>query len=173
VPDATEVPARGFPTLIDRLGRSYDTIVVVTAPALPFADGLAIAPHCTGVVIVASLVETDRALRRTADLLRQAGGDVLGVVVTNAGHDPYTKTIPWDLVSSLPLATLADRVDYPEARTPAGPGSTAWAAARPGTVATLLGVDTAGAQGGPSLSDDDLIDENVVAPRVPEEACDP
>lgn len=99
--------------LADQMGRwreAYEVIVVDSTPVLPFADTLAIAPHCTGLVLCASAEESTRdSIAAALASLRRADVRVLGTVLTgvsasrrlqrsaaggeagagDATHDPY------------------------------------------------------------------------------------
>jgi non-specific protein-tyrosine kinase len=63
---------------------SYDAIIIDSTPLLPFADTLAIAPLCTGVIVSTSVkYSSQQQVRAAVELLRRVGVDILGVVVTN------------------------------------------------------------------------------------------
>jgi len=63
---------------------SYDVIIIDSTPLLPFADTLAIAPLCTGVIVSTSVKDSSpQQVRAAVDLLRRVGVDILGLVVTN------------------------------------------------------------------------------------------
>lgn len=82
--NATELLNRGFKRLIDRLAPGYDVVVVDSAPILPVADTLAIAPHTNGIIFAASLTGSDRrSITAAFELLQRLGMHVLGVVATN------------------------------------------------------------------------------------------
>lgn len=82
--NATELLNRGFKRVIDRLAPAYDIVVVDSAPVLPVADTLAIAPHTGGIIFTASLLDTDRrSVGAAFELLERLGLSVLGVVATN------------------------------------------------------------------------------------------
>ena len=79
VGDAGQALGRGFPTALERWGR-YDVIVVDSSPILAVADALAIAPLCSGTVLVVDAQRTDPAsIIRSRELLDSAGANVLGV----------------------------------------------------------------------------------------------
>jgi capsular exopolysaccharide synthesis family protein len=80
VPDASEALARGFPMALDQWN-GYDVIIVDTAPLLAVADALAIAPRCTGTVLVVDAQRTTRNdLIAAKGLLERVGVTVLGLV---------------------------------------------------------------------------------------------
>ncbi len=82
-PAATELLSRGFRTALDHWRKQYDVIIVDSAPVLPVADTLTIAPLCTGTLLIAGMQATDnRSVRATADLLRRMGVRLLGVAAT-------------------------------------------------------------------------------------------
>ncbi len=80
----TELLNRGMKRLLDRLAPDYDVVVIDSAPILPVADTLAIAPHTSGIIFAASLLDTDRrSLVAAFELLGRLGLRTLGVVATN------------------------------------------------------------------------------------------
>ncbi len=80
VPDASEALARGFPMALDQWN-GYDVIIVDTAPLLAVADALAIAPRCTGTVLVVDAQTTKRNdLVAAKGLLERVGVTILGIV---------------------------------------------------------------------------------------------
>jgi len=83
VGDAAEALGRGFPAALEQWSH-YDVIVIDTSPILAVADALAIAPLCSGTVLV---VDTQRAkpasIVRSRELLDRAGANVLGVVANH------------------------------------------------------------------------------------------
>ncbi len=84
VADAAELLSRNIADLIERLGSVYDVIVIDSAPVLPVADSLTIAPHCSGVLLVASVPTAEkRSVVRAVELFRRIGVPILGVVATN------------------------------------------------------------------------------------------
>lgn len=81
---ATELLSRGFHNAIETWQPHYEVIVVDSAPLLPVADTLTIAPFCTGTVLVVSLKTTNRReLRASVERLQRIGTRILGVVVTH------------------------------------------------------------------------------------------
>ena len=84
---APELLSSGIRSCLERWRGSYDVIVIDSAPLLPVADSLTIAPFCTGTVLVASLAGTDRrSLQVAAERLQNIGVRVLGAVVTQVGR---------------------------------------------------------------------------------------
>jgi polysaccharide biosynthesis transport protein len=83
-PDPTELLASRMPLLLDDLRGHFDVIVIDSAPVLPVADSLTVAPHCTGVVMaVSATVAERRALTNAVDLFSRLGVRLLGTVATN------------------------------------------------------------------------------------------
>ena len=84
---APELLSSGMRACLERWRERYDVIVIDSAPLLPVADSLTIAPFCTGTVLVASLSGTDRrSLQVAAERLQNIGVRVLGAVVTQVGR---------------------------------------------------------------------------------------
>lgn len=80
----TELLGSGFRNRLDKWREDYDVIVIDSAPMLPVADTLTIAPLCTGTVLVASQQTTDRRqVRLAVDILQRLGVRLLGVVATH------------------------------------------------------------------------------------------
>ncbi len=83
VPSPTELLSRSFRECLEGWRQEYDAIVIDSAPLLPVADTLVIAPLCTGTVFASSLEQTDRRqVRAAVSLLQRVGVRVLGVVAT-------------------------------------------------------------------------------------------
>jgi capsular exopolysaccharide synthesis family protein len=83
-PAPTELLGRGFLEALEGWRKEYDVIVIDSAPVLPVADTLTIAPLCTGTLLVASADGTDRRrLKAAVTLLQRIGVRVLGSVATN------------------------------------------------------------------------------------------
>ncbi len=84
---APELLSSGVRACLECWRKHYDVIVIDSAPLLPVADSLTIAPFCTGTVLVASLAGTDRrSLQVAAERLQNIGVRVLGAVVTQVGR---------------------------------------------------------------------------------------
>lgn len=80
VEDAGHALGRGFAGALDRW-EQYDVIVIDSSPILAVADALAIAPLCSGTVLVVDAQRTHpTAIVRSRELLDSAGANVLGVV---------------------------------------------------------------------------------------------
>jgi len=76
---------RALPMRLRSWKRRYDYIVLDCTPVLPFADTLAIARHCSGVVVcVPSMTSTPAEITETTRLLRSHQAAVLGTVLTGA-----------------------------------------------------------------------------------------
>lgn len=82
-PSPTELLGRGFRDCLEGWRGEYDAIVIDSAPLLPVADTLVIAPLCTGTVLAASVEKTDRRqVRAAVALLQRVGVRMLGTVAT-------------------------------------------------------------------------------------------
>lgn len=82
-PNPTELLSQGFLPALERWRGEYDVIVIDSAPLLPVADTLTIAPLCTGTIVAASVAATDRRrLTAAVALLSRIGVRMLGTVVT-------------------------------------------------------------------------------------------
>src|SRR5690625_6041889 len=70
--------------VLDRLAPNYDVVILDSAPVLPVADTLAIAPHTDGIIFAASLLDSDRrSITAALELLQRLGLNLLGIVATN------------------------------------------------------------------------------------------
>ena len=84
-------------SLLQQLRGSYDHIVVDTPPASVFSDAIAVSALADATLLVARSGSTTKfALRRLADTMARAGGDTIGVVLTdvdlryaNSYYHPY------------------------------------------------------------------------------------
>lgn len=82
-PSPTELLSRGLRDCLEAWRQEYDAIVIDSAPLLPVADTLVIAPLCTGTVVAASIEQTDRRqVAASVALLQRVGVRILGVVAT-------------------------------------------------------------------------------------------
>jgi non-specific protein-tyrosine kinase len=82
--DPAELLSRSFKRFLEKQEQNYDVIIIDSAPLLPVADTLAIAPHVTGIVLAASVLDADkRAISSSLQLLERLGLRVLGTVATN------------------------------------------------------------------------------------------
>lgn len=96
VSDAAEALGRGFPRALDLWGR-YDVILIDSAPVLAVADALAIAPLCSGTLLVFDAQRTHaNAIVRSREVLEGVGANVLGAVANRvrrpARGDAYAGT---------------------------------------------------------------------------------
>jgi non-specific protein-tyrosine kinase len=83
VADAAELLGRGFRAALARW-QDYDVVVIDSPPVLAVADPLAIAPHCTGTILVVDPQRSDRRkLVAAVALLQRVGVQVLGFVANN------------------------------------------------------------------------------------------
>ncbi len=91
LPCGTEAPnpaeLLGSPALAELLGAAraaYDLVLVNTPPVLAVTDAAVLAPEMEGLILVARARVTDRRmLADAAEVLRQVGGSLLGVVINN------------------------------------------------------------------------------------------
>jgi capsular exopolysaccharide synthesis family protein len=71
-------------SIIDRLRRMYDIVVVDAPPFVPVADPATLATMCDGVLLVARADKTDRnQLVESVDTINRAGANLLGVVLNS------------------------------------------------------------------------------------------
>jgi capsular exopolysaccharide synthesis family protein len=83
VGDAAEALGRGFPAALEQW-KQYDVIVIDSSPILAVADALAIAPRCSGTILVVDAQRSQPAsIVRARELLDSAGANVLGVVANH------------------------------------------------------------------------------------------
>ncbi len=74
-------------TLLQKLGRIYDFVVIDSAPILPYADGRILAALAEGVIFVARAGEVTRAaMLRSLELLEQVHSAPITEVILNAAH---------------------------------------------------------------------------------------
>lgn len=84
---APELLSSGMRACLERWRERFDVIIIDSAPLLPVADSLSVAPFCTGTVLVASLSGTDRrSLQVATERLQNIGVRVMGAVVTQVGR---------------------------------------------------------------------------------------
>lgn len=84
-----ELLSIGFRSCLEKWRQDYDVILIDSAPILAVADSLAIAPYCTGTLLVTHLEQTDRGqVKAAVDLLRRIGVRILGVVATHVRDEP-------------------------------------------------------------------------------------
>ena len=85
--NAPELLGRGFRAALNQW-LDYDVVVIDTAPILAVSDALAVAPHCTGTVVVVDRRRSDRRkLASAIGVLRRVGVRVLGIVANNVGSE--------------------------------------------------------------------------------------
>lgn len=82
----SELIAFGFDALIANLRQRYDAIVVDLPPVLAYADALAAAPACTGVVLAVAVGGNGRHVADAVDLLDANRIHLLGAVLTGNGN---------------------------------------------------------------------------------------
>ena len=71
--------------LVERLRREYDIVLVDAPPVLPFADAVAAAPACDGVIFIVRYGKTRiDHVRRAAEALAAVGSPILGSVLSMA-----------------------------------------------------------------------------------------
>ncbi len=86
VGNASALLVRGFRSKIDEWSASFDVVLVHAPPLLTVADGLIMAPYCSGALIVCDLrVTTRNRVRRALQLLERLGVPVFGAATTG-GH---------------------------------------------------------------------------------------
>ncbi|MFP3988966.1 polysaccharide biosynthesis tyrosine autokinase [Streptomyces sp. E11-3] len=85
-PNPTELLASDrMGELLRELADRYETVIVDTAPLLPVADTLGLAPHAQGALLVVRAASTPREqAAQAADALRAVGVRTLGAVFTMA-----------------------------------------------------------------------------------------
>lgn len=83
-PNPSELLSQGFVSFLKRQMEQYDCIVIDSAPVLPVADTLTLAPHATGLVFAVSMADADRrSVQAALDLLGRIGVRILGTVATH------------------------------------------------------------------------------------------
>lgn len=82
----------GFDRCLQSWSTRYDVIVLDSAPVAPFADTLAIAPSCTGLVLCASVERSSgERLHDAIELLDGPHITVLGIALTDVRGRPQAK----------------------------------------------------------------------------------
>ncbi len=81
-PDAAELlSGTRFPSLLEDAFRWFDRVVIDTPPTLAVSDAMGIARYADRCcLVVRERVSDRRDLKRAADLLRSAGGNLVGIV---------------------------------------------------------------------------------------------
>ena len=83
-PAPAELLSFGFRERLNEWRERYDVIIIDSAPVLPVADTLVIAPQCSGVLLAASPGSSDqRHVRAAVELFGRVGVPVLGAVATS------------------------------------------------------------------------------------------
>jgi capsular exopolysaccharide synthesis family protein len=69
----------------------FDTVIVDSPPVIPVTDALVLSPEMDGALMVVKAGETHKEVaRRAVDLMRNAGFNILGVIINNQkGVLPY------------------------------------------------------------------------------------
>ena len=84
VPSPTNLLSQGFRERLDKWRKQYDAIVIDSAPILPVADTLTIAPLSSGVVLTVNFERTNhRSLRKAVETLQRLGVGIIGLVATD------------------------------------------------------------------------------------------
>ncbi|MGN0811921.1 MAG: polysaccharide biosynthesis tyrosine autokinase [Candidatus Coproplasma sp.] len=74
---------KALPELLSKLKGMYDYVIVDTAPVLPCADAIAIAPLCDGVIFTAAMKDVHKKEAEAAVAsLRAGGANIIGINVT-------------------------------------------------------------------------------------------
>ena len=82
-PAPAELLSFGFRERLNEWREGYDVVIIDSAPVLPVADTLVIAPQCSGVLLAASPGSSDqRHVRAAVELFGRVGVPVLGAVAT-------------------------------------------------------------------------------------------
>ena len=123
-PNPTELLSNRMRPLLERVRGSYDVIVLDTAPLLPVADTLAIAPLVSSIVLVVSLRNANRrSVKSALDLLKRASPPLMGLVATDvterssAQHEGYgygygtAMTPPEEIVTAVRPGQSTDKTD--------------------------------------------------------------
>lgn len=90
----SELIAFGFDPMIMNLRERYDAIVVDLPPVLAYADALAAAPSCTGIVIAVGVGGNGRHVADAVQLLEVNRIRFLGAVLTGDGEAARTRATP-------------------------------------------------------------------------------
>lgn len=113
VSNASALLVRGFRQRAEEWGSAFDVVIVHAPPLLSVADGLIVAPHCTGVLLVCNLKVTNRnRVKRAMQLLERLDVRVLGAA-TSGWHGENDAGAP--AATKLPQVRIRHRV--PEAAT--------------------------------------------------------
>ncbi|MEX2541100.1 MAG: polysaccharide biosynthesis tyrosine autokinase [Trueperaceae bacterium] len=111
-----ELLSIGFRSCLEKWRQEYDVILVDSAPILAVADSLAIAPFCTGTILVTHMQKTDRNQVSTAvDLLKRIGVRVVGIAATHVQQEPGRRQAYGYGYGGADLATAAEPSSVPPA----------------------------------------------------------
>ncbi|MGN1103974.1 MAG: polysaccharide biosynthesis tyrosine autokinase [Candidatus Coproplasma sp.] len=74
---------KSLPELLSKLKGMYDYVIIDTAPVLPCADAIAIAPLCDGVMFTTAMKDVHKRDAEVAiNSLRAGGANIIGINVT-------------------------------------------------------------------------------------------
>ncbi len=95
-PDAAELLAgTRFPSLLEEAFRWFDRVVIDTSPVLTVSDMLAVARYADRTCMVVREGGSDRReLKRAADLVRSAGGNLVGFVWNESADNGVDPSLP-------------------------------------------------------------------------------
>ena len=86
-PAPAELLSFGFRERLNEWREVFEVIIIDSAPVLPVADTLVIAPQCSGVLLAASPGSSDqRHVRAAVELFGRVGVPLLGAVATSLPH---------------------------------------------------------------------------------------
>lgn len=91
-PKAVEsLTSKQMENLLSELRKKFDYVVLDSPPIIPFAEARWLSAHADGIVLVARCSSTTRkAMMRSMEILEEARGSVLGVVLNGANlHSEY------------------------------------------------------------------------------------
>ena len=100
--------------LLERLRYQFDHVIIDSPPVLLISDGLILANKVDGIIIVAKNEKTQRgALRRACRMVRDSGGNILGVVLNKVsmrvegyyGHYRYKGNNLYEMYTTGNVAT--------------------------------------------------------------------
>ncbi|WP_308295394.1 polysaccharide biosynthesis tyrosine autokinase [Streptomyces sp. MUM 178J] len=108
-PNPTELLASArMSEVLQDLANTYEAVIVDTAPLLPVADTIGLAPLAQGTLLVVRSSKTGRDQVRTAtDALEQVGGRVLGTVFNMAAPPKGDRYEAYEAQGELPAPRLA------------------------------------------------------------------
>ncbi|MDH2387745.1 polysaccharide biosynthesis tyrosine autokinase [Streptomyces sp. HNM0663] len=108
-PNPTELLASArMSEVLQDLAKTYEAVIVDTAPLLPVADTIGLAPLAQGTLLVVRSSKTSRDQVRTAtDALEQVGGRVLGTVFNMAAPPKGDRYEAYGAHGELPAPRLA------------------------------------------------------------------